>query len=125
MLEPQWIRAMNHMEYPFALADAIAYKFGYGSVEELIADNPKAKFSLEDNHILDRPSCRLLLVNGLQDSIFPIEDSMLVATRGRVKDVRFMEAKGHMGNPGGEEIIIDWINEIVDGDETGRKTFKA
>lgn len=126
MLEEQWIRAMNHMEYPFALADAIAYKFGYGSAEELIADKPKAKFSLEDNgHILDLPSCRLFIVNGLEDSIFPIEDSILVASRGRVKDVRFMEGKGHMGNPGAEEIILDWINEVVAGYETEKKAFKA
>jgi hypothetical protein len=67
----------------------------------------------------------LLIVNGLRDSIFPIEDSILVASRGRVKDVRFMEGKGHMGNPGAEEIIIDWINEVVAGSETRRKTFKA
>ena len=97
-LEPEWIRAMNHMEYPFALADALAYKFGYGSVEEWIASEPKPKFSL--GGILDNPCCRLLVVNGLEDSIFPIEDSMIVASRGRVKDVRFMEGKGHMGNPG-------------------------
>jgi hypothetical protein len=67
----------------------------------------------------------LFIVNGLRDSIFPIEDSILVASRGRVKDVRFMEGKGHMGNPGAEEIIIDWINEVVTGSETRRKTFKA
>lgn len=36
-----------------------------------------------------------------------------------------MEGKGHMGNPGAEEIIIDWINEVVAGSETTRKTFKA
>ena len=126
MLEPQWIRAMNHMEYPFALADAIAFKFGYGSVDELIADNPKPKFSLEDNgHIIDRPSCKLFIVNGLSDSIFPVEDSILVASRGRVKDVRVMEGKGHMGNPGAEEIIIDWINEVAAGKRTEIKTFKA
>ena len=113
-------------EYPFALADAIAFKFGYDSVESFIASNPKPRFSLETNdNILDLPSCRLFVVNGLRDAIFPIEDSTLVASRGRVKDVRFMEGKGHMGNPGAEEIIIDWINEVVAGNETARKTFKA
>ena len=113
-------------EYPFALADAIAFKFGYENVEDFIASNPRPKFSLEENgHILDRPSCRLFIVNGLRDSIFPIEDSILVASWGRVKDVRFMEGKGHMGNPGAEEIIIDWINEVVAGGEKTEKTFKA
>jgi pimeloyl-ACP methyl ester carboxylesterase len=113
-LNTDWIQAMNHMEYPFALADALAHKFGYDSVDTMIADEPRRKFSLNDNgQILDRPSCRLLIVNGLEDSIFPIEDSTLVATRGKVKDVRYMEGKGHMGNPGAESVIIDWINEVV------------
>lgn len=112
-------------EYPFALADAIACKFGFDSVDTFIASNPKARFSLVDNGaILDRPSCRLLVVNGLEDSIFPIEDSILVASRGRVKDVRFMESKGHMGNPGAEEIIIDWINGVMACNETTREPAK-
>ena len=29
MFDADWIHAQNQMEYPFALADALAYKFGY------------------------------------------------------------------------------------------------
>ena len=29
MFDTAWINAQNQMEYPFALADALAYKFGY------------------------------------------------------------------------------------------------
>lgn len=89
--------------------------------------NPSArsKFSLIETGILDRPSCRLLVINGMLDSIFPIEDSILVATRGRVKDVRFMEGKYHMGNPGGEGVLLDWINEVLQEGDQGTRNFKA
>ena len=29
MFDAEWIRAQDQMEYPFALAEALAYKFGY------------------------------------------------------------------------------------------------
>ena len=29
MFDAAWIRARDQMEYPFALAEALAYKFGY------------------------------------------------------------------------------------------------
>lgn len=82
MFSEQWIKAQNHMEYPFALADAIAYKFGYASVAEFIADEPIKKFSLLENGVFDRDCARLLLINGMEDSIFPIEDSVLAFEEG-------------------------------------------
>lgn len=124
-MTPEWIQAMNHMEYPYALGDAWVYKHGYETMQEMIDDAPLSKYSLWDSGILDMPSCRLFIVNGMIDSIFPIEDSIMVATKGRVKDVRFMEGKPHMGNPGAEPIVYDWINEVLAGSETGEKTFTA
>ncbi|KAJ5608675.1 hypothetical protein N7528_009242 [Penicillium herquei] len=112
MFDEAWIRAQNHMEYPFALADALAAKFGFSSVEEYINSDPRARFSLDENGILDMPCTRLLVINGMEDSIFPIEDSILLCRRGRTKDARFIDGKGHMGNPGAEEIIYMWIDEV-------------
>ncbi|KAJ5703262.1 hypothetical protein N7493_011651 [Penicillium malachiteum] len=96
MFDDTWIRAQNHMEYPFALADALAAKCGFSS----------------ENSILDMPCTRLLVINGMEDSIFPIEDSILLCRRGRTKDARFVDGKGHMGNPGAEEIIYQWIDDV-------------
>lgn len=49
-------------------------------------------FSLEDRgKRLHGPCCGLLMVNRTEVSIFPIEDSLLVTTRGRVKDMRLVE----------------------------------
>jgi hypothetical protein len=44
------------------LAEALAKKFGYGSVEEMEKDAQK-RFSLLENGILDKPSARLFLIN--------------------------------------------------------------
>lgn len=113
MFDPQWIRAMNHMEYPFALSDGIAYKFGHNNVDEFIASKPQKRFSLLESGIFDRPSTRLLLVNGMEDSIFPIEDSMLPLTRGSIKEARFVEGRGHMGFPESQEFLADWMNKLI------------
>lgn len=115
MFDERWVRAQNHMEYPFALADALAYKFGHGSVEEYVKDKPIRKYSLLESGVFDKKCTRLLVVNGMEDSIFPIEDSMLALRHGRVKDARFLDGKMHMGNPGAEEILYDWIDEVVYG----------
>jgi pimeloyl-ACP methyl ester carboxylesterase len=113
MFDPAWIRAQNHMEYPFALADALAYKFGYKDVESYISDNPQARFSLVDSGIFDQKCTRLLLINGYDDSIFPIEDSIEATRHGRIKDARFINGRGHMGAPESEAILRDWLLEIL------------
>ena len=116
MFDAEWIGAQNQMEYPFALADAMAYKFGYREADGLaryVAEG--GKFSLLDSGVLDLPSCRLLLINGMEDSIFPIEDNLIVAMRGDKKDLLVRGNRQHMGNPGAEEIVYDWIDDVIAG----------
>ncbi len=112
MFDTQWIKAQNHMEYPYALADALAFKFGYESIDRYAAD-AKAKFSLLDTGVFDMKSARLLLINGMEDSIFPIEDSFIPTRHGRVKDAHFLENRQHVGNPGGDDIVYEWLDEVV------------
>lgn len=117
MFDAAWIRAQNQMEYPFALADALAYKFGYRDADASSAIAAYAadahKFSLLDSGVLDRPSCKLLLINGMEDSIFPIEDNFVVGIRGDQKDLLARGNRGHMGNPGAENLLYDWIDNAV------------
>jgi Esterase FrsA-like len=116
MFDPSWIGAQNQMEYPFALADALAYKFGYRGPDALMAYAADAgKFSLLDAGVLNQRSCRLLLINGMEDSIFPIEDNFIVASRGVNKDLIAKGNRGHMGNPGGEDILYTWLDEVIAG----------
>ena len=113
MFDPTWIRAQNHMEYPFALAEALAYKFGYADVDSYLAGDAQKRFSLRDGGIFDKPCTRLLVTNGMEDSIFPIEDSMLPLRYGRVKDARFVDDRGHMGFTEGEAVQRDWLLAVL------------
>ena len=119
MFDAKWIQAQNQMEYPFALADALAFKFGFRDQQASTAttrySTQAQKFSLLGSGVLDRPSCRLLAINGMEDSILPIEDSFLVATRGRRKDLIARGDRGHMGNPGAEKILYAWIDDVLAG----------
>ena len=71
------------------------------------------KFSLGDAGIVGTPSCKLLVINGMEDSIFPIEDSLIVATDGPKKDLIARGDRGHMGNPGAEDLLYEWIDKAV------------
>ena len=116
MFDPEWIGAQNQMEYPFALADALAYKYGYREADAVAAYAADArKFSLLDAGVLDQPSCKLLLIDGMEDSIFPIEDNFIVGVRGNKKDLIARGDRGHMGNPGAEDILYSWIDNAVAG----------
>ena len=116
MFDAAWIKAQNQMEYPFALADALAYKFGYRGSNAVAAYSAEAgKFSLLDAGLLDRASCKLLVIDGMEDSIFPIEDNFIVGVRGDKKDLFARGDRGHMGNPGAEDILYEWIDNAVAG----------
>ncbi len=119
MFDSAWINAQNQMDYPFALADALAYKFGYRETDYVAAVARYAaearKFSLVESGIVGRPTCRLLAINGMEDSIFPIEDSFIIATQGHKKDLVARGDRGHMGDPGAEEILHQWIDNVVAG----------
>jgi pimeloyl-ACP methyl ester carboxylesterase len=117
MFDPGWIHAQNQMEYPFALADAIAYKFGYRETDSAAAVTRYAtearKFSLADTGVLATPACKLLVINGMEDSIFPIEDSIIAATQGRNKDLVALGDRGHMGDPDAEDVLHEWLDKAA------------
>lgn len=117
MFEPAWIHHQDQMEYPFALAEALAWKFGYRDADPAAAlaryAHEGRKFSLVDSGVVGTPSCRLLVINGMEDSIFPVEDSLLVATDGAGKDLVIRGDRRHMGNPGAEEEIYRWIDDVL------------
>jgi hypothetical protein len=64
---------------------------------------------LLDQGILERPCAPLLCVNGVDDSVFPIEDMYLLLRHGGAKCARFF-AGGHMGHsPALFPTIVDWL----------------
>jgi esterase FrsA len=107
--EPAWIERAQDGEYPFELAETLAAAFGGQSYADWLTIAPT--LSLERQGILDQPSAPLLLVNGLQDTIFPIQDMHLLLERGSPKSARFFAAEGHMGGPRALPTIVDWLAE--------------
>lgn len=72
MFDPEWLSEVNHLEYPFDLANTLAYKFGYGNDVEKFKKEASDKFSLLKDGTLDKPRCaRLLLVNVSSVSVSP------------------------------------------------------
>lgn len=124
MFDREWLDKVNHLEYPFDLAECLAEKFGYENVEELKKDG-KSRFSLVESGILDKPCTRLLLANGTNDTIFPIEDSMIPLQHGSVKEARFIQNAVHMGEPAIGPVIVNWIEGLLGTKDSPKKTPKA
>jgi hypothetical protein len=113
MFDREWLDNVNHLEYPFDLANTLAYKWGYGDDVEAFKREAKAKFSLLEDRTLDMPECaRLLLVNGTEDEIFPIDDYYLALQHGAPKEARFVKGIKHMGEPASFFIIIKWLYKL-------------
>ena len=89
LFDAEWLGEVNHLEYPFDLAGTLCWKWGYGTDFELFKKEASDKFSLLKDGTLDSPNCaRLLLVNGTEDEIFPIDDYYLALQHGAPKEAR-------------------------------------
>ena len=112
MFDGDWLREVNKLEYPFDLANTLTYKFGYGSdLEAFIKEAPK--FSLLNDGTLAKPCTKVLLVNGNDDEIFPIDDMFVALENGMPKLARMVKGKKHMGEPDSFFIILKWIYGVL------------
>lgn len=107
MFDREWLENVNKLEYPFDLANTLTYKFGYPDLESFIKEAPK--FSLLNDGTLDKPCTTMLLVNGNDDEIFPIDDMFVALEHGLPKQARMVKDKKHMGEPDSFFIILKWI----------------
>ncbi|KAI2616548.1 yellowish-green 1-like protein [Hypoxylon sp. NC1633] len=114
MFDPEWLDAVDDLEYPFDLAHTLCYKYGYGDDLERFKREARDKFSLLNAGILDKPCTRLLLINGMEDEIFPIDDYELCLLHGSPKEARFVADRKHMGEPESMSIILAWIFKLLD-----------
>lgn len=90
--DAEWIENAQWGEYPFELAETLAYAFGHATFDEWVAYAPK--LSLLRQGILDRPSAETLLVNGLHDTVFPISDYYLLLEHGCISNGRLVLGLG-------------------------------
>ncbi|KAE9969432.1 hypothetical protein EG328_005031 [Venturia inaequalis] len=114
---PEWLSHVHHHEYPFSLREAYLGKYGYASWDELVAKCQK-DYSLVTNGIVEKKSCRLLLMNGMLDGCMPIEDSMLLAEYGSPKEMRFVRGRAHMGYPEANGLVFPWLEEVMEATES-------
>lgn len=113
MFSFEWLSHVNHLEYPFDLANTLAYKWGYGDDLESFKKEGM-KFSLLEDGTLDKPECaRLLLVNGMDDEIFPIDDYYFCLNHGAPKEARFIDNRKHMGEPESFFVILKWLYALL------------
>lgn len=108
----EWLLKAKDHEYPWTLLPAIREKFGYATEEELLA-NAQQDFSLVETGIVEKTSCRLLLVNGTHDGLMPIEDSMLLFEYGSPKEARFFTGLLHMGYPPANGSVYPWMESVM------------
>jgi hypothetical protein len=102
-------------EYFFDWRIALSYALGTNDPSQLETLMPP--LSLETQGVLDNPTPPMLLVNGVHDEIFPIEDMFLLLRRGSAKEAWVNPQGIHMGRETGvwennrinAEIIMPWI----------------
>lgn len=109
-------------EYPFDLGKVFVYQLGYPSIAKASGIGISTKFSLHTSGLLGRKSCPILLVNGMEDSVFPSEDTWIGAQHVRPKDVRAVLGAGHMGRLQAEGVLNEWlVKRLVECTSGGRK----
>jgi esterase FrsA len=108
--QPDWARRSADGEYSFELLETLATTWGMQTAEEWVAYAPC--LSLLDQGVLDQPCAPMLLVNGVNDSVFPIADMELLLRHGDAKQARFFEGFGHMG-PGAQTVplMVGWLRD--------------
>lgn len=107
--QADWITRASRGEYAWELAETLASAHGRATAEEWIGFAPS--MSLLEQGWLDKPCAPLLLLNGIHDSVFPIEDMYLLLRHGSPKSARFFDT-GHMGH--GPELLPTMVGWITD-----------
>ena len=115
----EWLSQIGKHEYPFGLERAYVTKYGYKDFDEM-KEKCQDEFSLvsgkgEGVAVVGagKPSCRMLLINGVLDGCMPVEDSMLLAEYGSPKEMRFVKGRAHMGYPEANGIVYPWLEGVM------------
>ncbi|KAF4974423.1 hypothetical protein FZEAL_8666 [Fusarium zealandicum] len=112
LYDRDWIEKSDRHEYPFKLSPAFAMKHGFEKVEEY-KEGVQNRFSLLKLGVIQKPSTRLLLLNGTRDGLMPIEDSMMLFEYGSPTEARFFPGATHMGGPMALPTACAWMEEVM------------
>ena len=114
-------RALGTREYLFDLFAARASVYRVSTLDDFLAYGPR--MSLEARGFIGKPSTRMLLINGVNDSQVPIDDLYLLQRSGTAKEAWVNPQGGHMGRgpgwPDGKifsSVVLPWVVNLLKSD---------
>ncbi|HWP35518.1 MAG TPA: alpha/beta fold hydrolase [Thermodesulfobacteriota bacterium] len=93
--------------YLWDVLDSLMYAHGVTSFEALCEVSPR--HSLETLGLLDRPSAPLLVIGGVTDGWFPLDDLYIHLQHGAPKAARVYPEHEHMGGPDAADHVVRWL----------------
>ncbi|MBT5320235.1 MAG: hypothetical protein HOL45_10065, partial [Chloroflexi bacterium] len=111
-----WVQhVIDAGEYFFDWRIALAHAFGTDDTSQIETLMPP--LSMQTQGVLDNPTPPMLLVNGLNDEVWPIDDTFLLLRHGTAKQAWVNPQGIHMGRETGvwssgrmnQEIINPWV----------------
>jgi esterase FrsA len=114
-------KALGTREYLFDLFPARASVYEVTSLDDFFAYGPR--MSLESRGFIGKPSARMLLINGVNDSQVPIEDLYILQRTGTPKESWVNPQGGHIGRgpgwPDGKiltDVALPWLVQLLKGE---------
>ena len=107
----RFYRGLDHQaqrgEYPFELAETLAYAFGRSSAEEWIEYSPRLSCSIRE--FSPGAARRCSASTALTTAFFRLP-TCIYCWHGDPKTARFFPG-GHMGGGGAQPVILAWLKE--------------
>lgn len=94
---PDWITSADSLAYPTDLSGPLASAFGYSYDTKDQFVHAASNYSLLHLGVLDAPAPSTTVINGLDDTVFPVDDAIIFANHGPGALTRLFPNSGHMG----------------------------
>ncbi|KDN44761.1 alpha/beta-hydrolase [Tilletiaria anomala UBC 951] len=109
-----WLESADHLSYAVDLWAPLASTFGYVDDKHAFAD-VASNYSLLNQGVLDQDAAKLLSINGVEDTTFPIDDTLILSYYGKGAFLRMAPGFDHMGEPAATEWLQNFWAAVADG----------
>lgn len=99
--EPDWLKSADYLSYPVDLWGPLASAFGYSYDTKHVFAQVSRNYSLLAQGVMDSPSAHVTIANGVDDTVFPIDDATILTAYGSGAYLRLFPDQGHMGGAAG------------------------
>jgi len=111
-------KALNTREYLFDLFAARSSVYRVNTLNDFLAYGPR--MSLDARGFTGKPSTKMLLINGQNDTQVPIDDLYILLRSGTPKEAWVNPAGGHMGRGPGwpdakifSDVALPWLVRVL------------